>query len=132
MIEHDQVVKENGGANASREEVVPEQLRLAYREDLGPPNGKAAEKPTVDAAATSPSIVAAGTVENATPAGIPARIPAPTSTVPLPAPPLTPAMMQEQLRARRRQIDEELPGWLNPAIYAVMGALVYILWRRFM
>ncbi|OJD30454.1 ubc-like protein [Diplodia corticola] len=142
---------ERGEEGARREEEeVPEELRLAYREDLAakgeaekaqasssaaaaesPEGNVAAETPQgpgQPAAAQSPSAPAATTARSSsstTPAGGAPRaaVPAPTRTVPA----TTPALRQQQ----RPPLDDGVPAWIDKAIYGVLGALAFMILRRF-
>lgn len=128
MKEHDEVVKSSGG-DTSRTIEVPEQLRLAYREDLAKPNGR----------------IGTGSDENETQTAVHvgATASTPTSRRDLDAfqaaaavpnisrAPLAPVAQRPQNRRNARHIDEDLPGWINPAIYAVLAVLLYMLWRKF-
>ncbi|KAK5122085.1 hypothetical protein LTR85_004331 [Meristemomyces frigidus] len=117
MKEQEEAVKEQGG-DAKKEEVVPEELRLAYRDDMGKANGKAAEKPNGKAP------------EPATVEGQPAR-----STVAAGATsqqPRAPAPAGTQVQAQRAppQQQEGIPAWIDKAIYGVVIALAILIWRR--
>lgn len=115
--EQDEAVKEQGGER--KDEVVPEELRLQYREDLkkpDEPNGTA-KSSAVDAS-QHPAQIAPATQQ-------------PASTVAQQAPiAVAPAQPQPQ-RARQRQEDGILP-WIDKAIYGIVAALLFLVWKKFM
>jgi ubiquitin-conjugating enzyme E2 J1 len=117
--ELDEVVQAHGGESKSDEQV-PEQLRLAYREDLdkektnaGEGDAKAAEKVVADGPEQSD--------------------PAPTRTTPAPVPVATfpaPALAQQQQPPLRQ--DDGVPAWIDKAIYGVLAALAFLLWKKYL
>lgn len=151
MREREELAKEAEAEEGKKEEeAVPEELRLAYREDLakeegaqpesssGASSAKEAEKQATSStppaqqnagqpASTPASVsqpaavapVAAAAPPRAAP-GAPA-IPAPTRTVPA-----TPA-----LRQQHRPLDDGVPAWIDKAIYGVLGALAFMILRKF-
>jgi ubiquitin-conjugating enzyme E2 J1 len=111
-----EVMKEQEEAAAgeeSRAEEVPEQLKLAYREDLD--KGKAQEKVEGKGAA-------AGAVTSPV-APQPLVLPA-TSTV------QAPVVQTQQRRAPAAQ-EDGLPAWIDRAIIGIVFAILAILWLRF-
>jgi ubiquitin-conjugating enzyme E2 J1 len=111
-----EVMKEQEEAAAgeeSRAEEVPEQLKLAYREDLD--KGKAQEKVEGKGAA-------AGAVTSPV-APQPPVLPA-TSTV------QAPVVQTQQRRAPAAQ-EDGLPAWIDRAIIGIVFAILAILWLRF-
>lgn len=158
MREREELAREaeGEGKQEEEEEAVPEELRLAYREDLAKEDGEgekaqassssggaaaaAAEKtgggddvdaPTSSSAATPPRTEPAAeapptrapttTTTTAAAPGAPA-VPAPTRTVPAAAP---------ALRQQQRPLDDGVPAWIDKAIYGVLGALAFMILRKF-
>jgi ubiquitin-conjugating enzyme E2 J1 len=118
-----EVMKEQEEAAAgeeSREDEVPEQLRLAFREDLG--KGKTEEKAEANGAVVENTGVIAATVGNA--AAPQAPTPNATTTIP------PPAIQAQQGRAPVAHQDE-IPAWIDKAIAGVVFAIIAILWLRF-
>ncbi len=125
MREREEAAKaqEEGGAE-KKEEVVPEELRLAYREDLGgapTEQEKSAEQDThpgnVDATVQAPSArVATGSlvpVSSNTPS------PAPTRTTVVPPP-----------RPAPLNTNDDVPAWIDKAIYGIIAALLFMVLRK--
>lgn len=109
------------GEESRKEDEVPEQLRLAFREDLG--KGKTEEKVEGNGAVvdnTSP--IAATNV--AAPEVPQAPVLAAASIVP--APPV-------QVPQRRAPLahEEDIPAWIDKAIIGIVFAIIAILWLRF-
>jgi ubiquitin-conjugating enzyme E2 J1 len=137
MKDHDTSIQALGEEHVDAAIDVPQQLRLSYK---GETSG------TTDQAAQASSSKDEPLGQGATQEDI-RREPPPVSAVISPEiyqhEPVTGehTFRQEQLRQQRireeqrraqRRIDENLPVWLNPAIYAIMAALMYLLWRKFM
>lgn len=109
------------GEEGRKEDEVPEQLRLAFREDLG--------KGKVDEKAEGSGVVGEGTGAVGAPAPaapiVPqAPIPAATTTIPVPA-------VQVQQRRAPVAHQEDIPAWIDKAIIGVVFAIIAILWLRF-
>ena len=120
MQEQEEYVKEKGGE--SMVERVPEELRLAYREDLSSTNGDTTK--------------AQSNTENKAPEA--SRAPNNDTTVVQtlqpetqqqrpPAPRTQPAQTNQVQQQRQ---DEGIPPWIDKAIYGVLAALLYLLWKR--
>ncbi|KAK4554275.1 hypothetical protein LTR86_008483 [Recurvomyces mirabilis] len=126
MMEQDEAVRELG-EDGKREEVVPEELRLAYRENLSEkkddPSTSQAQSPSAATASSAaqpqggPTTKAASAMANA----------AGTSSAPAASPAHTPA---QQLQTQQRPVEDRLPPWIDKAIWAVVGALIFMLLRR--
>lgn len=107
-----------------KEEVVPEELRLAYREDLdkgAAENGEAA-KPEVKGkekieGVTSVPTPSARVAQSAAQPSSSTTAPPPTRTVQLPQQPAT-------------QSAEGSPAWIDRAIYGILAALVFMVLRK--
>ncbi|ORY01807.1 ubiquitin-conjugating enzyme/RWD-like protein [Clohesyomyces aquaticus] len=105
------------------EEAVPEELRLAYRDELeagksGPAEPKGMEKAQDPPSASAPvprSDSAAGPTANVT-------APRPTRTVAQRAPPV---------QVAQRQPDRSL-AWIDACIYGIVGALLFLMLRKFL
>jgi ubiquitin-conjugating enzyme E2 J1 len=119
LREMDEVVMEAGGGD----EVVPEQLKLTYREELGKGEGekgvrKGDSEPVI---ATSPSVAQTDPV------------PTPTITQTRPAQ-VSPVVAQQQQQQQRRPAQDDIgvPGWIDKAIYGVAIALLVLVWKKLM
>lgn len=127
--EMDEAVQESG---ETQTEEVPEQLRLAYREDLSKAEGKAPETTPAkqDGVQTSQPSAAPPVVQTA-------PIPTPTTQVtpasrPAPRVPAT-AMAVTPLQQRQRaQQDDDVPAWIDKAIYGVAIALLVLVWKKWL
>jgi ubiquitin-conjugating enzyme E2 J1 len=130
MQEREELVKEIEDKEGKRkDEQVPEELRLAYRDELGKEGEedkrvdkgkqKAAEGPAEVASSASSSEPAA-----AAPATIPTR-PAPTVPTVMPTRTATAPPLQ--------QVAQRSPdlAWLDTCIYGVVVALLFMVLRRF-
>ncbi|KAF9630346.1 putative ubiquitin-conjugating enzyme e2 j1 protein [Lasiodiplodia theobromae] len=160
MREREELAREAEGEGKQEEEAVPEELRLAYREDLAKEDGEgekaqasssaaAAEKtggdsdapmlsaatpPRTEPVAAAPPTQAPTTTTTTTAAAAPAppraaapgapAVPTPTRTVPAAA--AAPALRQQQ-----RPLDDGVPAWIDKAIYGVLGALAFMILRKF-
>jgi ubiquitin-conjugating enzyme E2 J1 len=116
--ELDEIVEAAGGEGKS-DEAVPDQLRLAYREDLGKESGGTGDGKTkaAESAVDEPKPTPTRT------------IPAPAS-VPAVAAPAAPLLAQRQ-RPPARQ-DEDVPAWIDKAIYGVLAALAFLVWKKYL
>jgi ubiquitin-conjugating enzyme E2 J1 len=133
MKDHDTSTQALGEERVDAAIEIPQQLRLSYKRETSGATDQAAQ-------ASSSKDEPLG--QGATQEDIrrePPPVPAVISPQIMQHAPVTRehAFRQEQLRRQRmreeqRRIDENLPVWLNPAIYAIMAALIYLLWRRFM
>lgn len=109
--------QEAAAGEESKEEEVPEQLRLAFREDLekGKMEGNGA---TVEIADAAPAISATAPATPQPPLQ-PAR-----NTMQAPAP-------QVQQRRAPTAHEEDIPAWIDKAIIGIVFAIIAILWLRF-
>ena len=122
MKEQDDLVKEKG--EDSKLEEVPEELRLAYREDLSSANGDAGKAaPDATAKETAPPSVSSA------------------NTAADPVMPTTQQMQQQQppapvnqppqtQHAQQRRQDEGIPPWIDKAIYGILAVLFYLLYKK--
>lgn len=152
MAESDEEVKRMGEVTRN-EEVVPEELRLVYREDLGKEeNGTASESSTVqrDPASEQQGSSAPLTSQSKGKerADVPLhQIPDPslstTNAAPTPSPTQTAHPTTNQATALlptrtiqlhpaqpHLQTDESVPPWIDKAIWGVLAALVFIILRK--
>jgi ubiquitin-conjugating enzyme E2 J1 len=131
MQEREEMVKEIEEKEGKRkDEVVPEELRLAYRDELGQKEGdeekkvdkgkgRAVESPAELASAALPSVpVAAAPVTNVTRPAPVAPMVRPTRTIPVP---------------RVQQVAQRSPdlAWIDTCIYGVVAALLFMVVKRF-
>lgn len=124
MKEQEAAVKESGAEE--KIDVVPEELRLAYREDLS----------KRDATAKGEGSSPATRASEVPPAAVPALISPPSADArpasgPAPVPPATAAVVQQQQHPARRR-DDGIPAWIDKAIYGVVAALVFLLWKKYL
>ena len=122
MKEQEEAVEEQGDG-AEKADEVPEELRLAYREDLSKTNGKAEENKKDDATAQKPEPAPA----QSQPAQSTVAAQA-TSHQFLQAP--VPAMRQPPAQQARRRQEEAVPAWIDKAIYGVVIALIVLFYRK--
>jgi ubiquitin-conjugating enzyme E2 J1 len=109
------------GEEGRKEDEVPEQLRLAFREDLG--KGKVEEKAEGNGGAV---VEGTGAVNAAVAAPIVPQTPVPAATTTIPA-----AAAQVQQRRAPVAHQEDIPAWIDKAIIGVVFAIIAILWLRF-
>jgi len=139
MKEQEEAAKQSG-TDATAEEV-PEELRLAYREDLGKgdtqqssaevkANGdtKDTDAMKVPVASTPiPERQSASTISTTPTAGTNVGSNTATTTAPRPAPQ---AQQRQQAVAPPQQQPEAVAAWIDKAIYIIVGALAYLIWRK--
>ena len=119
----EEAVREKGGEG--RKEEVPEELRLAYREDLGEANGKVEEKKQIEPDGNVPEQQATQhTMSAQMGQAVTARQPA---SAPQTQPARTPQQTQQQQQVRR---DEGIPPWIDKAIYGILAVLAYLLLKK--
>ncbi|KAI7264301.1 UBC-like protein [Hortaea werneckii] len=121
MKEQEEAVEEQGDS-AKKADEVPEELRLAYREDLSKNGAKTEEKMKDDAAAQKP--------EPAPAQSQPAQstVAAQATSQSLQAP--VPVMRQPPAQQAPRRQEEAVPAWIDKAIYGVVIALIILLYRK--
>ncbi|KAF2140774.1 uncharacterized protein K452DRAFT_252666 [Aplosporella prunicola CBS 121167] len=134
MTEREDLVREMVGKGEIKEEEVPEELRLAYREDLGKQAepGESSSKAAAPPAANEEETSSAQKTETTTPAAsasaplsaAPAPAPAPAAARPAPPPP------QQQQQQQPRRADDAVPAWIDKAIYGIVAALAFMILRR--
>ncbi|KAF2865466.1 ubiquitin-conjugating enzyme/RWD-like protein [Massariosphaeria phaeospora] len=101
-----------------KEEAVPEELRLAYRDELGKPEGD--ETRTDPAPHPPPGNPPGGASASSIPApAAVTTIPRPARTVPTPA------------RQLVNQRDDGSIAWLDMCIYGIIAALLFMVVRKF-
>lgn len=118
-------LEEKGGER--KEEVVPEELRLAYRDELGTKveEERAGDGTTLKpadvpvASASAPAAPVANTISSP-PANAPAPAPQPTRTVPAPA-------VQQIVR----QSPDRSLAWIDTCIYGIGAALIFMVLKKF-
>ncbi|KAF2686737.1 UBC-like protein [Lentithecium fluviatile CBS 122367] len=133
LAEREEMVKGMEEKDGKRkEEVVPEELRLAYRDELGKKDEGASEpaqkveKTTtklMDAPATSTSAPSAPVTNasSSTPLNAPAPAPRPTRTVPAPPP------VVQQIG---RQSPDRSLAWIDTCIYGIGAALIFMILKK--
>ena len=127
LREVEEAVGEQGGEGKREGDVVPEELRLAYREDLGKKEegGKGREGETEQQPASAIS------------SPPPQPQPAPPSQArqrqpPSTQPPPRGQTQQQQRAPAQRQEARAVQPWIDKAIYSIIGALIFLIWRKFM
>ena len=123
-----EVMKEQEAASlesdtvSQKEERIPEGLRLDYRENLTEKTNSTGE-------------VKAATKDSQASAGAPSlscsSAHAPTPTVGGQSADRTRTSGAERNFPRPRQTPDEMPVWIDKAIFGVLGALLFLLWRKF-
>ncbi|KAF2773196.1 UBC-like protein [Teratosphaeria nubilosa] len=117
MREVEAVVGEAEGEGRKKE--VPEELRLAYREDLGKGGGGGEKKVEAKGKKVVPSVEAQGQ---------PAQSSVAAAAVATQAAP-TAAPTQQQVQRPRH--EDDVPAWIDKAIYGVLAMLLFLIWRRY-
>lgn len=127
MREQDEAVKAQGGD--AKQETIPEELRLAYRDDLSKDDKTKAETSKSSAPPPAPAAAVAA-----------APVPTPTTSTttqtrpasgPAPVPTATAAAATQQQQRRQPAEDEGIPAWIDKAIYGVIGAIIFLLWKKY-
>lgn len=126
MKEQEEAAKEQDGGKT--EEEVPEELKLAFREDLGVGTG-ADEGKKEKIVATEPSVANGAPVSTATTNAPDVSQPHPTTTTPAPGNAQAPVAPAQRGPAQAAQ--EDIPAWIDKAIIGIVFAIIAILWLRF-
>ncbi|KAI7539048.1 UBC-like protein [Hortaea werneckii] len=121
MKEQEEAVEEQGDG-ADKTDEVPEELRLAYREDLSKSNGKTDENKKDDATAQKPEPAPVQNQPAQSTVAAQATSQSPQAPVP--------AMRQPQAQQVPRRQEEAVPAWIDKAIYGVVIALVVLFYRK--
>ncbi|RMY67850.1 hypothetical protein D0863_07530 [Hortaea werneckii] len=121
MKEQEEAVEEQGDG-ADKTDEVPEELRLAYREDLSKTNGKTDENKKDDATAQKPEPAPVQNQPAQSTVAAQATSQSPQAPVP--------AMRQPQAQQVPRRQEEAVPAWIDKAIYGVVIALVVLFYRK--
>ena len=111
-----------------QEEEVPEELRLAYRDELskGTSSQDAPKEPKGKEKAHEPSKPSTSTVSPGTGGSSTAVSPLPTRTSPL-----VPAATAQTLAPVEQSPDTSL-AWIDTCIYGVLAALLFMVLKRFL
>ncbi|OCK85646.1 UBC-like protein [Lepidopterella palustris CBS 459.81] len=104
-----------------KEEVVPDELRLAYRDELGKDGAPKTEKELKVVDPTSTSGSSSQSSRQSPPASNRTTAPQPTRTVQPPPPP-------GQQAAQRS--PEGSPAWIDHVIYGILAALIFMILRK--
>ena len=123
MREQDEVVKEQGD-DAKKEEVVPEELRLAYRDDLSKADGKAPEQARTETDVKVADVAPAAPQPSHKVGAVQANTAVPPPVAPAPAP-----AQAQAVRQPPRQ-EEGAPAWIDKAIYGIVAALFFLIWKK--
>ncbi|KAF2759173.1 UBC-like protein [Pseudovirgaria hyperparasitica] len=146
MKEREKLAGPTGDQAKKDDDVVPEELRLAYREDLGADakktESKGKEKVT-EPEAPAPAAVPAdssipptqSTVESAPPSRMETtRSPPSLQARPIQVPPTqtTHATTQQRQAAQAtpQNANRAVPAWVDPAIYALIAILAYLILKK--
>ena len=126
MREREEEVREMGEVGRREEVVVPEELRLAFREDLGKAGGSGGGGEVVDEVSGGRTNGLA--TEPVTTGDDGETLPARTSSV-QPQQDTQPvqAVQTPPLAPRR---NDQVPAWIDKAIYSVIAALIFMLFRK--
>jgi len=126
MREQEEAAKQKGDCDTKNEEQVPGDLRLAYREDLNKTNGQSE--------ALSRTEAASSTHGSAQAKPQPRQVEAVAAgSYPQPVDPTTHGMREqapEQVQRPHRQPVDEIPAWIDKAIYGIVIALIFLIYRR--
>lgn len=122
MKEREEMVKEIEETEGKRkEEEIPEELRLAYRDELGKKDDTESKaepsSSSPSSASTAPGTAPAASVVQAT---LPATAPQPTRTIPVP----------QALQTAQRSPDQSL-AWIDTCIYGLVAALLFMVLKKF-
>lgn len=126
MQEQEAAVKSNGGEGQKEE--VPEELRLAYREDLAKDSNKPEGAETSSEMNSSSPAVETKQIDSAQ-SNEKTTSTSSTTIQPNPPPPTSQAAAAQQQQARANQNDA-VPAWIDKAIYCVIIALMILLCRK--
>ncbi|KAI7082950.1 UBC-like protein [Hortaea werneckii] len=121
MKEQEEAVEEQGDGAKTADEV-PEELRLAYREDLSKNGAKTEEKTKDEAAAQKPEPAPAQSQPAQSTVAAQATSQSPQAPVPV--------MRQPQAQHAPRRQEEAVPAWIDKAIYGVVIALFILFYRK--
>ncbi|KAF9739043.1 hypothetical protein PMIN02_003065 [Paraphaeosphaeria minitans] len=133
LRENEEACKETEGG---REEAVPEELRLAYREELGAEKTEGASQDTATNGRSRPAPAQASSSSQTSPpppaqapAQVQAHVPRPTRTIPHAA-----SALPARRAAARPLLQHQTPAspqWLDTAIYGVVAALLFMVLKKF-
>lgn len=127
MREQEEAVKAQGGEGTKDQETIPEELRLAYRDDLSKEDGKSEDKAKADPA-KSTAVAAASAVTPATSTTTQTR----PASGPAPVPPATATVAAQQQQRRQPQQDAGIPAWIDKAIYGIIAAIIFLVWKKYL
>ena len=136
MREQEELAREAGregeGEGGGGKEEVPKELSLGYRDEMGKAEGKEAEAEGAEStSAPAPGAQPAGVAgQSSAPAAAPEPASAP-APVPAQRPPQAPALQAQQPR-RPPPVAEEIPAWIDTAIYGVVAAIAILVWIKFL
>lgn len=122
MKEREKMVEEIEEKEGKRkEDEIPEELRLAYRDELGKADD-ADKKAEQSSSTTSPASTLAGTAPTASNAQttLPVTAPQPTRTIPAP-----------QVRQTAQPSPDQSLAWLDTCIYGLVAALLFMVLKKF-
>ncbi|KAK3712008.1 hypothetical protein LTR37_009320 [Vermiconidia calcicola] len=131
MREQEEAVREAGAEGKKDDEVVPEELRLAYREDLAEQNGSAKPDGMASVGATQQSADSPAAATNSGQLTAPQTTTSQPAQPPAPPPTAQPAPQAQQAQQQQQIPQEGIPPWIDKAIYGVLAALAYLLFKRF-
>lgn len=126
-----EAVREGEVEGGGGKEEVPKELSLGHRDEMGKREGKEGE--AEGAESTSAPAPGAQPADVAGQSSAPAAAPEPASApAPVPAqrPPQAPALQAQQ--PRRPPPVEEIPAWIDKAIYGVVAAIAILVWIKFL
>jgi len=126
MREREEVCSEEK-TGQRKEDIVPDELRLAYRDELQTTeSGPTAKEPLSGSISSSTSTTqhqpVAPVVAATTSTPGPAPVPRPTRTVPMAAP---------STRQLAQQTPDRSLAWIDTCIYGVVAALLFMVLRKF-
>ncbi|KAJ4325767.1 hypothetical protein N0V94_000527 [Neodidymelliopsis sp. IMI 364377] len=133
MQEREEAVNEIEEQEGGRkEDEVPEELRLAYRDELGKTDESAAESSAKGKGRAVESEVQQGTLSQpapSAPAAVPSHIAPPISSAPKPAP--TRTVPAPPLQRIVQQSPDRSLAWIDTCIWGVIAMLLFMVLRKF-
>ncbi|KAF1986801.1 UBC-like protein [Aulographum hederae CBS 113979] len=138
MKAKEEAAKEAEANGSSEEEAVPEELRLAYREDLAKKEEGGSSKSSTGVSTPTSSQDKTSPIETSTksPETAPSSTGEPRSTTSQPVPTrtapqaFTPAPLQQRVAPRPAAVNNGIPSWVDKAIYGIIAALAFMIIRR--
>lgn len=121
MKEREKMVKEIEDKEGKRkEEEIPEELRLAYRDELGKADDAEKKAEQSSTASSASTMAGAAPATSSVQATLPVTAPQPTRTIPTP-----------QVRQIAPPSPDQSLAWLDTCIYGLVAALLFMVLKKF-